>query len=472
MNINKRLLQLRIPTLAAFLFLLGSLWVITLLIQTQTSFVSKAGPDKEPHNVKFTNITNSSFSIVFTTTTRAVSGISVEDGETSPYVIFDDRDKKTGARNAYYSHHITVSNLKPQAKYNIKILSEGTSYPTDGSYYSVALGPLLPKSNQSGNIKGKVLLPDDLSGSDTLVILEVEGGQSLSVLTDNDGNYTVPLSNLRTKDLKSYLKYSSKNATLHFFRSDLSSSIKLTTDSLSIPPITLSYTYDFTDISESEVSTGSSIIEIPSTNIPTGSVKVTNPKPGDSFVDDRPLFQGTALPNSEVRITIESDPVYATVKANSRGAWSFRPAVRLYPGAHTISVSSLDGAGILRTVSVNFSIFAQGSQIAQAGPTVTPTPPVATATPTRTPTPTPTKAPSVTTIPTPTVIPTSTVVQPSPTLIPTSTLIPTPTTILATSIPTKPPTITPPPTGTASTVILTTISFVLILAGVAIFFIL
>lgn len=472
---KKGLWQLRIPTFAALLVLFASVWVTTLLIQSRTSLTGSAGPDKEPRNIEFSNISSSTFSVVFTTKVKTISAISVDDGKSAPYVVYDDRDKITGEKRSYYSHLISVNNLQPQTKYNIKILSDGEAYPIDGSTFTVTTGPLLGKSTINGSIKGNVLLPDGNTASDTLIVLKTPNAQLLSTITDQAGNFTIPLTNIRTADLKNYFKFQSQNSTLSINHANLVSSVNVVlSTTLNIPTITLSYSYDFTQIAKIEEATdSSSLLNSNQEQITTGQVKITNPKPNDSFVDTRPLFQGTALPNTNVQITIESEPIQTIIKSNSKGLWSFRPPSPLAPGKHKITIQTVDGAGLTRTLSVNFSVFAEGSQIADSGPTVTPTPRAST-TPTKTPTatPTPTAKPSPTisvSTPTPSLIPNT----PTPTIAPTATLIPTQTIIpTATTIPTKPPTITPVPTGNTSTILLSTFSLILISVGLAIFFLL
>ena len=471
---KKGLWQFRIPTFAALLVLIISVWATTLLIQTRTSLIGRAGPDQEPQNVEFSNITSTSFSVIFTTTTKTISAISVDDGKSVPYIIFDDRDKVTGEKKPYYTHLLTVKNLQPQTKYNIKILSDGETYPTDGTNLTVMTGPLLGKSNIAGDINGNVLLPDGNTASDTLVILKTPNAQTLATITDKSGKFSIPLSDFRTNDLKNYFKFQSQNSNLSIIHSDLSSSINIVlTATLNIPTITLSYSYDFTQITGTEEATdSSSLLNSNREFTTTGQVKITNPKPNDAFVDTRPVFQGTALPNSSVQITIESEPIQTVIKSNSQGLWTFRPASPLAPGKHKITIQTVDGAGLTRTLSVNFSIFAEGSQIADSGPTVTPTPRVSVVpTKTTTATPTPTVKPSPTTssaTPTPSLIPNT----PTPTII-TATLTPTPIVVAtATTIPTKPPTITPVPTGSATSIILSAFSVILISAGFALFFLL
>ena len=446
--------QKRIPTLFAFLILFASIWVTSFLIKNQVLFVGRATPEKSPQNVTISNVTESSFTVAFTTGEKAESAISVEEQNKTPYVVFDDRDKVTGGKMPFYSHLITVSNLTPQTSYKFTILSEGETYPKDGTTYSVTTGRALGKAAATNIISGKVILPDGNSADDTIVILDASGAQTLSTQTNNQGEYKINVGGARTSDLKSFFKGDvSSTATLKFARGDLLSSVKtLLKDAVNIPTVTLSYQYDFTQIQSEEIATASSILHAPPAAIKYGDIKIINPRENASFIDARPIFSGTAIPNQSVKITIESKLIETTVISGANGYWSFRPSAPLAPGDHKITIQTLDQYGISKTITSNFVVFAGGTQVAQsATPSATPTS-IIQPTPTLTPTPTISLVQTVTPLPT---------IAPSPTTI-----------ILPTTIPTKPPVVAPAPPGSISYVFLTLVSLLLVSGGAALLFLL
>ena len=188
------------------------------------------------------------------------------------------------------------------------------------------------------------------------------------------------------------------------------------------------------------------------------------PRKDQEFSDQQPQFNGLALPNQEVTVTIHSEESIETkVTSDANGVWRFRPEQPLSPGQHTITIVTRDAFGLLRSITQSFTVFAQGTQVNQSAtpsatptlslPTKTPTPtikPTNTPTPTRTPTPTPrvigqALTPTPTKTPTPTIKPTNT---PTPTRTPTPT--PTPTTAISQISPTV--SIAPPGDATAITV--------------------
>lgn len=449
----------RIPTLLAFLVLFVSVWVTSFLLKNQAVLVGRGASEKSPQQVTISNVTDSSFTASFTTDQQAVSAISVMGQDNIPYVVFDDRDKVTGSKTPFYSHLVTVSNLTPQTSYKFTILSDGEIYPKDGTTYSVTTGRALGKETETNIISGKVILLNGNGADDTIVTFGASGAQTLSTLTNHQGEYKINVGGARASDLKSFFKDdASSSATLKFARGNLTSSVMtLLKDANQIPPVSLSYQYDFTQIQSEEISTASSILRTPSQAVKYGDIKIINPRKDASFIDARPIFSGTAIPNQSVKITIESKLIETTVISGINGYWSFRPSAAIPPGNHKITIQTLDQYGIMRTITSNFVVFAGGTQVAESA--------------------TPSATPIATSTPIPTATPIPTIIIPSPTIsvivsTPTATLTPAPTVVLPTTIPTRPPIVTPAPTGNISSVVLTIFSAILISGGAALLFLL
>src|SRR5262249_31736137 len=133
---------------------------------------------------------------------------------------------------------------------------------------------------------------------------------------------------------------------------------------------------------------------------PVSSPEISTPTESQAFKDQQPLFTGMALPNTEVDITIQSQQeIQAKLQSDNSGSWQFRPPVSLAPGNHTITISSVNAAVILQTLTSLFTVYAQGSKFVDpsfspvAPPSATPTPqvlPTPNPEPTAIPTPTPT----------------------------------------------------------------------------------
>lgn len=132
---------------------------------------------------------------------------------------------------------------------------------------------------------------------------------------------------------------------------------------------------------------------IPTPTTPAGntSVEITNVTEDQILTTKRPLFSGSAAPDADLTITVESDPVVGTAKANVDGDWFWNTPADLSNGSHRITIIAKDAEGNSTTTTLAFNI--QVGNENSASP--------ATATPTSRPTPTPTSALKGATPPTP-----------------------------------------------------------------------
>ncbi|OIP57140.1 MAG: hypothetical protein COX79_00885 [Candidatus Levybacteria bacterium CG_4_10_14_0_2_um_filter_36_16] len=467
---KKKVWEKRIPTILAFVILLGSIILTLQIIKNQILFIGRATPDTTPQNIKITNITDTSFTVTFTTSAKAIGGVSIDGGEGGAILALDDTNKSGGEQKQLFSHHITVGDLKQKTQHNFQIISDSESYSDSGKKYTVTTGPVIntPPTTQKP-IFGKVLLPSGEVASDTLIIATADDVQTLSTVTKDSGEFTIPVNSARNLTLESYKNFSDQTLiTITARRENMKSIVTLLyKDAQNIPSITLSSDYDFkTPNIESEEATPTSSLKIPTLAVKQGEVRIITPKKDERFTDQQPRFQGVALPSQKVKITIHSDENIVTeVKSDNNGIWTYRPPKDLSPGEHTITIETVDGFGVIRRITQTFTVFASGSQLSLD----------ATGTPTQTPTNTPIPSPTLTGTPTispagsPT--PTTASVSPSPTNI-----VPSPTTVTSTVAPTQTPP-TPKPTitspgGTNQTIILSVISALFIVTGTTLLFLL
>lgn len=471
---KKGLFNKRIPTVLALGILIFIIGISTFLIQQGIFYVGKAAPDTQPQNFSITNVTSTSFTAVFTTSGLADAVLNINDAKIGNSITLDDRDKKTGVQNKYYSHHITVQNLSPLTTYLFKLIVGGKEYTN--SLYSVKTGAQItgdpPKQNP---IFGKILLPDGTPGTDSIVIARTDASGAISAITDTKGEFIIPTNSVR--DLQSTQYFTLQNDTvfsISTFRQTMNANARATFSvAQNLPPITLLQQYVFTSNNE-QIATASSELNFSLPNSTGNSLSITVPTNNEAFTDLRPLFKGTSSPNSTVTISVKK-LFNKEVLAGADGSWSFRIDTDFPPGRYTLSVASSDSNGVQNSASKTFAILPQGSQILaqQLGPTTTPTP-YPTATPTITPTPTnkptPTQgsispSPTLTTSPAPTIQITDTI---TPTVAPAETATPT---IIPTVFVT--PTNIPPiakPGGIENSVLLTGLSVFLIVAGTALLF--
>lgn len=433
---KKGILHARIPTLFGFLILFASLWFTLFSLRDRITITSRAGPDTVPHNIEITNVSDESISISFITTQPTKGYISFNQTDGSTDLILDDRDKSSGNAKEYSSHLITVNRLAPETEYSFKLIVNGKEYLNNGNPFIVKTLRKLNTPPPSQNpIFGKILRPDGSIANDALVVLKVQNAGTISVLTNDNGEYLVPTNSLRNSNQEYFNLAPQNEIVIQAFWQNLISELKTTySNSSSLPTITLSNEYDFVDKYQLTQSgpTGELSLDGPTSLTSDSEFSITVPTQNETFVDKRPQLRGGAPANSQITLIVDSTSVPIT--ANASGAWTYRPPSNLAQGLHTITLQGTSEEGKSVRVTRNFEIFPEGSQVVEsATPSATPR---ISPTPTRTPTPT-------TPIPTPT--PTS--IQPTPTIIPSVTITPSPT---PTMTPSATPNFTPTPTSIAS----------------------
>jgi hypothetical protein len=450
---QQSLLNKRIPNLVALVLLVIGIGTISFLTKKGIIFQSGATPSTLPQNIRVTNITDTSFSVTYTTVTSATGSISWGKDTTLGTVLLDDRDQSNSTPQPATVHSMTVKNLLPNTKYYFSITSEGTTYSNNTIPFTATTGPpITAEQPSSQTISGSVLFPDKQLGSGVLV---PQNGQMLSTITDAQGNYYISLGKLRTAD---FLRYLTVNPTdqVTLTLTDGTNISHITTNienAQTIPAVTLAQDYDFikTPLASTEPLANTPIgFPLFDTTGISGNTQIITPQADEAFTDQQPEFNGTAPPNTTVTIVIHSDEaIQAQVTADNNGQWTFRPEKPLSPGSHTITITTTDTSGNTKTATQPFTIFPAGTQVFQvATPAATLSPTVAPL-PTNTPEPTITQA--ITTTPTPSIITTPTI-TPTVAITPTTapSITPTP---MATATPTAIATSTAPTPTNGSTII-------------------
>lgn len=481
-------LHKRIPTYLCLILLVFLTVITSWIAQKNISPNINASLDKTPLDVQISNITDTSFTVSYSTKDSVGGVISYGESETLGQLSFDFRDK-TANESTYKTHYFTITNLNPQVKYFFGIITDGSMYTEDGKPYTVTTASNLASTQDPPReVSGKILLPDGNSPKEGLVYLKIIDSQLLSTLVNSEGNYNLKLANIRDNKLENYISINNNDQLdINILSEGLTTTIITTVNNATvIPPVTLSQQYNFT---QSNNITPTPAIE---TTITIGLPKFSNGKalpkqpqiivPGknEGFNDLQPEFSGYALPGRSVEITIQSEAdIKTTVRADADGNWSFRPKKPLDPGNHTITIMTKDESGITRTITQYFMIYTMGTSFADIEPSPVKSPtPVKRITPTVAPSTTPANTPIVTQTLTPTSMPTAipTVNLPTtaptiiPTIVPTISLSPiTPPIAIVTNAPTPPPNITNP--GNNDFLLISSITAFATIAGFMLFLI-
>jgi len=459
-NNRNSLFDKKLPAFSGLAVLVLSLVTITWLSGNALIFGTKAANGSIPRKVQVSNITDSSFTVSYFTDEFAIGSISYGTDSKLGKIGLDDRDQLGGSPISHKIHHITVKQLIPSTRYSFSISSGDQTFDDRGNLYVVSTAPpTSEKPTTQAPAVGTVSRDDGDIPAEGIVYLSSETSQLLSVLLKPDGSFLLPLNTIRKKDLSGLLVMSA-DTVLQMIATDgkaQSTIALLASQTNPVPRVVLSKDYTFTandSVIEAavapEASESASLPEREDTS-QVSSPEILSPHNDEKFQDQKPMFNGKALPNESVEITIHSEQeVKATVKADENGNWEYRPTVPLQPGDHTITIASVDVSGALQTLTNSFVVHAQGSQFTE--PSVSPSPAFDT-------TPSPSPSP---TLP----------LEPSPTASATPTLQPTPTTINAS--PSASVSITQPPipkSGSSSLMVMLFGTLLFIGVGVVLFFV-
>ena len=443
----------RIPTLFGILILALGIGITTFLVQKGGFIPILATVSEEPKDVRISNIKDSSFTVSYFTDDKTTGAISYGPTTAFGQSGIDDRDQQFGRIEPHKIHNFTIRNLQPVSKYYFVIVSGKGNYTNNSLPFEVTTGPLLSTDPPAEDpTSGKVITPNGISPEESIIYVVAEGSQVVSTLTKPDGTFVLPLNSLRSADLSSYFSLNlDTSLKLLAIGEGMFSNVKLSSlQAHPVPVITLSNDYDFTIETSPTSSSSAELSGFPPLETRQGTKeepKILSPEKDQEFTDQKPQFKGTALPNEEVQITINSDEqIKTTVIADSKGNWTYRPQSDLTAGNHTITITTKDSTGIVKTIKQSFTVFASGTQVSGEKGSPTPTP-IPSLTITVSPTPTPTLT---------NVQPTETPVFISPTVSPIDSLIITATPSL-------------PPTGSSSIMTVTIIGLLFTLFGGLIF---
>ena len=246
---SKNILDRKIPSLAGLGILVVGIIVTTFLVKGPTPFQIRANPSSNPQNIQMTNISDSSFTVVYITDDSVIGTITYgENPDSLDKVNLDDRDQLSQKINEYKAHSITVNNLTPNTQYYFTISSDGKTIEDNNQPFAVKTGPTISSSPSTQiPLAGKAISPDGKNISDGLIIVEAEGSQKISGIFRENGNYTIPLNNLRTADLSNYFKLDENSVIiLNLTSENYGSKIELSKNQISpVPIVTLSKNYDF-----------------------------------------------------------------------------------------------------------------------------------------------------------------------------------------------------------------------------------
>ncbi|MCX6791645.1 MAG: hypothetical protein NT149_01240 [Candidatus Gottesmanbacteria bacterium] len=415
----------KIPTIVGLLMVILIVGVIAIGSESYSHTVTTASGSIQPSNVQITNVSDTTFTVSWTTELPATGALSFDTSH-GIQVIFDEQDTKDQGK--YLTHSVTYRLAAPDMDYRITILSNGKKNLNGNVPYTVHTGSLL--TTPSGNLEpayGTIVSVSNQPVKGALVYITLEGGQTLSAVSKPSGTWLIPLNLVRTKDVTSYLPVTDRMTETIIVRSGGFVTNALT-DSLNdspVPNMTPGKTYDFRRLT-AEVP-GQNLVLIPtpqtqksaapavlgtSSTKPANTVSLVIPAEGAALPTTLPLIQGTGIPGKTVSLVIGiTNPIGDTTIVGANGVWSYTPKKPLLPGKQSVTITTKNLQNKPVAVTHMFEILKGGTQVlGDATPSATLTP-----TTTVTLTPTPTETPEATVSATPETTPESTLAaQPVP----------------------------------------------------------
>lgn len=392
----------RLPTILGVLILLAGVITGVFLINSKQIFKLSANIDATPKNVRLANITDSSFTVTWTTDIPSNGFIKWGKGEfsLSKVALEEGTDKS-------FVHSVNVMGADSNSNVLFKISFNGKDYDNEGIPWQIKTLSVKNSSGTSLIASGTILKSDASTPAKALIYLTINGSV-LSTLTSDEGNYIIPIS--------TYINNITDNTAIEIsVQGGLlgsSQSVIYPQTIKSVPTMILGRTYDFRSLPQTDDSslpesslTVPESVEISSRfeivkSLPeqAGNVSVDSIDEGEIITTINPEFFGTAPKNSEVEIVVESEMQTDTLKTTSTGKWSWSPPNNLEPGEHKLIVKWRDTTGVLRTVTRSFIVSASEGPAFESTPSASLTPrpsssptskPIATATSSSTAPPTP-----------------------------------------------------------------------------------
>ncbi len=367
----------KIPTLVALLILIfGGVWFWFW----QQKGIGKQQAGVTPQAIKITNVADNKFSVSWKTEVPTVGRIEYGGvGEKLEKQRGDDRGETYVGR----THHITVTDLQPGTNYAFRILSgeKLQRFDNNGSVYTTTTGTTIASVPAARSLYG------DVSGGseDTLVYITLPDAQPASVTLSSRGSYSVPLSTIRSADMRSYVSYDPAATVVSLLLDNgvATSQVSVSTTNIApVPTIALGQNADYRAPVQQQEPSPAAVAQVETTEQPvaqpveifnveplanpevnavtTGTYTLTNPAvEGEVLATTKPEFRGTGVANAEIQIAITGQKAVSdTLRIPTSGNWSWTPAIALTVGRQKITVSYKDKDDKPQTIVRNFSVTA------------------------------------------------------------------------------------------------------------------
>ncbi len=378
----------KIPTAVGLLILIGGLVAGVFLVNSRTSFQSKAGPTESPKNIKISNRGSGNFSISWTTDVPMTGYIKYSEDPTKVNLPAGDvRDQISGTSQDYTNHYVNVTGLGANKTYYFLIGSGSQTYNDNEKPFQIRT-LATASSPPEDVISGKILNTSRSPVNGAIVFVDIDGAETLSTISKNDGTWRLNLSTARSKS-GSTLTLDPKTTLLSIFVSagtlGTATAISNTEKAKPVPDILLGKNQNFVDatVSLSDISSGASrsgvfaltesqlSSEIGTTN--TGSITFLNPAiEGELIATNTPEFKLKLATGSGLSLKVGEQVSLLDLVKNESGEWTWSPLKPLTTGLNSLLVEYLDADNNKQQVTRTFNVLAIGDASGLPAFTATP----------------------------------------------------------------------------------------------------
>lgn len=368
----------KIPTLIGLLFVVFTIVLFGYGVDRIGPLFTKASTSVNPIDVMVSNITDTGFTISWTTKSPATGAITLASDLSNHEVVYDERDVTliiSGNRQSlgiYTTHSVTYRNANPMTVYSAKIISNGTQFQDINGPYTIHTGPQLDgKGTSIEPAFGKITTELGDPAENALLYLTLDNGQMLSTLVKSSGSWVIPLNLVREKTLTSYISPTERIDETIIFRSNTQEG-QAYADTLNdnpMPEMILGKSYDFRKVQAAKLQdqqlaqTSPSVLGT-STTTPLGVIAITKPKDNQALATDLPIFQGTGIPNKNVSLIIGiTNPRVGQTTVGIDGIWRYTPPSPLSIGKQSITMTTLDAQNKPVALTHMFEILKSGTQV-------------------------------------------------------------------------------------------------------------
>lgn len=249
---------MRIPTLlgiAILIMLIGSGIVYYFFLRPQV----KVNSQIQISDLQVVNVFNNSATIVWQTTEPTIGKVLYSTDDSFNQMAADNRDRSNAVPRLV--HFVTINTLKNGTEYKFRILNNEDAYFEIGRFKTADI-PIVEDSESTFSfpkpLRGTVLNTNLNPIDESLVFLNIAGAEPLATFSSTSGNFILPLKTVLNKELSELFIIepgTSAEVLVVKGRSKSDVKIKISEESISLPPIALGTNLDLLNYKKEPIST-------------------------------------------------------------------------------------------------------------------------------------------------------------------------------------------------------------------------